>query len=270
MKKLFPLFFWVFSVQAAIVSESLILQKQDLEKELQINQIKIDKTEKDSKELAQAIHKIDQSKTNWFFFWKDNAEKRQKRKQLRKILSMSLRDKLSLLVQFNKHQEDLKNELALLQVKNKFSTQTNTKQVKAFVCKSFPLMISENDAVELDQNFGVKVDEETGVKWVSQGWWVNYTQGKKIRPCSPGKIVYNGEVKGRGRVVIVEHEAENISVYGNLTDENFDLDIGESVKNTDVIGMSKDRFYFEVRSAGVALNPRFVFDNKTLTGIGAL
>lgn len=85
-------------------------------------------------------------------------------------------------------------------------------------------------------------------------------EGTVIRAASPGRVIYVGEQSGYGRLVIVAHEGEWVTVYAHNR-ENCVAD-GEDVAPGDVLalvgrsgGANAPFLHFELRKSGRPVNP---------------
>ncbi|MFQ5900757.1 MAG: murein hydrolase activator EnvC family protein [Thermodesulfobacteriota bacterium] len=84
--------------------------------------------------------------------------------------------------------------------------------------------------------------------------------GDEVRSIFQGKVVYEGWLKGYGKVMIINHGAGYYTLFAHLS-KNL-KDVGENVKRFDVIALAGDTgslkgpvLYFEVRFHGVPQNP---------------
>ncbi|MEM7465380.1 MAG: peptidoglycan DD-metalloendopeptidase family protein [Pseudomonadota bacterium] len=97
-----------------------------------------------------------------------------------------------------------------------------------------------------------------GANW--PGILITSSPGASVRAISSGVVVYAGEMKHLGQLVIVDHEDGHLSLYG----KNAEIVVRQQQKITEnqVIGSlddsSNSSLYFEVRRNGVSLDPREV------------
>lgn len=84
--------------------------------------------------------------------------------------------------------------------------------------------------------------------------------GQAVKTAAPGKVLFAGEQKGYGLIVIVEHEGGLITLYAH----NRDLRVktGQKVREGQVVATVGDsgrtsgpHLHFEVRSDGVPMDP---------------
>lgn len=82
-------------------------------------------------------------------------------------------------------------------------------------------------------------------------------RGSLVRSPGKGKVVYAGEFRAYGRIVIVDHGRHYHSVLGNLG--SVDVALGERLNTGDPIGKTGSSFYLELRHRGKPVNPSTQF-----------
>lgn len=105
-----------------------------------------------------------------------------------------------------------------------------------------------------------KVTENYGdvVQGIAQkGLRFKTRRGSLVRSPGKGKVVYAGEFRAYGRIVIVDHGRHYHSVLGNLA--SVDVALGERLKAGDPIGKTGGNFYLELRHRGKPVNPSTQF-----------
>jgi len=124
-----------------------------------------------------------------------------------------------------------------------------------FECSVSPV---DSPNLELVQDFGDRVDKDTGLKWQSQGWWLAKIAGG-VRNCAPGRVAFSGSIPNRGRVLMIDHGGGRLTLYANLNDDpELRFKKGDFIGAGRALGSPREKFYFEVRKAGVAITPREV------------
>lgn len=85
----------------------------------------------------------------------------------------------------------------------------------------------------------------------------------KVEAIKDGKVIFAGTKEGIGKTIIIQHENNSESWYGQL--ESFDVALYDSVKKGDQIGEvmrsedgSKGTFYLAVKENGTFVNPKKV------------
>ncbi|NCN27044.1 M23 family metallopeptidase [bacterium] len=130
-------------------------------------------------------------------------------------------------------------------------------------CKSWPINLTSKS--KLIREFGQITDKESKVSWQHPGWLIESHQ-TPIIACSAGKVVYAAPIPGRGFVVIVEHDTGFLATYAHLEQSNsHSLQVGSKLKAGSNIGSSTDKFYFEIRKNGVAVDPQKVFSKNLIS-----
>ena len=219
------------------------------------------------KEKAKLFHGAKNGASPPQFVWSNSeslAEEQRKKRQI--WLHVGLRENIRILENLRQRREDLNYELEWLRIRLaqqiEFSNaqtpkpSTSAKQ-RSFQCAQGWLKPLDT-AIHIQQDFGKTKDSDTGLEWNSQGWWLTQLDGS-VRTCAPGTVVYTGKVPGRSRVVLVDHGEGILTLYANLSEEAAShLDRGSVLPAGTSLGNSLERFYFEVRIGGSAVDPRQV------------
>ena len=110
---------------------------------------------------------------------------------------------------------------------------------------------------ELASRFGTP-REEGGTTW--KGLFIKAPQGEEVKAIAPGRVVFADWMRGFGNLLIVDHGAEYLSIYGN--NETVYKQAGETVGSGDTIarvgnsgGNPETGLYFEVRFKGSPFDP---------------
>lgn len=110
---------------------------------------------------------------------------------------------------------------------------------------------------ELASRFGAP-REEGGTTW--KGIFIKAAQGEDVKVIAPGRVVFADWMRGFGNLLIVDHGAEYLSIYGN--NETVYKQAGENVASGDTIarvgnsgGNPETGLYFEVRFKGSPFDP---------------
>lgn len=92
------------------------------------------------------------------------------------------------------------------------------------------------------------------------------TFGQEIKSVSKGKVIYAGEdLKGYGRLIIIKHDNDLLSVYGH--NEEIFVREGQTVEALEAIGtmgstgVDRVKLYFEIRKGGQSVDP-LLYINK--------
>ena len=115
--------------------------------------------------------------------------------------------------------------------------------------------------------FGHQVDPEFGTETVRNGIEISAPLGAPVRAAADGRVLYAGWFKGYGRIVILDHGAESVTVSGYLEDSL--VKAGDGVAAGAVIGtvgetgsLSGPGLYFEIRSGGAPVDPETWLGSK--------
>jgi septal ring factor EnvC (AmiA/AmiB activator) len=110
---------------------------------------------------------------------------------------------------------------------------------------------------ELVNRFGAR-RSEGGPQW--KGLFIRAPAGQDVRVVAAGRIVFAEWMRGFGNLLIVDHGAGYLSIYGN--NEAVLKTVGEPVKTGDVVatvgasgGSPESGLYFEIRLEGKAFDP---------------
>jgi septal ring factor EnvC (AmiA/AmiB activator) len=110
---------------------------------------------------------------------------------------------------------------------------------------------------ELGTRFGAE-RADSGLR--SKGIFIRSTQGQEVHAIADGQIVFADWMRGFGNLLIVDHGAGYMSVYGN--NESILKRAGDEVRGGDVIatvgasgGNEVPGLYFELRHQGQAFDP---------------
>ncbi len=110
---------------------------------------------------------------------------------------------------------------------------------------------------ELAGRFGAQ-REEGGVTW--KGLFIRAADGQTVRAVADGRVVYADWLRGYGNLVIVDHGAGFLSLYGH--NESLTKQVGENTAAGEVIasvgstgGALESGVYFELRRDGKPFDP---------------
>ena len=99
---------------------------------------------------------------------------------------------------------------------------------------------------------------EGSVRW--SGVLLDVPAGTPVRAIYPGRVVFADWLRGYGLLMIVDHGGSYLTLYGQ--NETLTREVGEWVTAGDIIarvgdsgGSNRTGLYFEIRRAGVPVNP---------------
>lgn len=193
----------------------------------------------------------------------------------RKLKEVLLKETLTNLLSIKKDLLDQQNEntaqINLLDIRKQNLANLsnfNKNRRMSLNCKNW-LLPKDNNS-KLLRGFGPIKDADTNVSWQNPGWLVGLN-ASPVMSCQEGKIVYSGNIPGRGHVIIIDHQGGYLATYAYLTEvpEKY-LTKNVYVHAGSTIGYSSEKFYFEVRKDGVAINPQKVFSSKLIQNVVSL
>ena len=84
--------------------------------------------------------------------------------------------------------------------------------------------------------------------------------GQQIRSIAKGRVIYAGEeLEGYGRLVIIKHDKNILSIYGYqeeiLVKEGQNVIAGESIGTMGMTGTDSVKLHFEIRDNGKSIDP---------------
>jgi septal ring factor EnvC (AmiA/AmiB activator) len=231
-----------------------------------------------AREKAKLLHALQHGAASPRFAWEDVPKAPAQRERLKRIVRVALREQMREVTRLEEQLKEVEVERAWIRLRLAEAEQGEVpgaldpnnvlppppapaKAVSgSFRCQGLPVESEQADAkISLVQDFGPRRDAETGVEWRSMGWWLAGLDSK-VQACAPGIVAFSGKVPGRGRVVMIDHGNGSMTLYANLAeDPGIRLPKGTKVKAGQVVGSPLEKFYFEVRREGLAVDPRQVF-----------
>jgi septal ring factor EnvC (AmiA/AmiB activator) len=110
---------------------------------------------------------------------------------------------------------------------------------------------------ELSNRFG-SPREEGGISW--KGLFIRARSGEAVRAVADGRVVYADWLRGFGNLLIIDHGAGYMSLYGN--NESVLKQVGELAQSGEAVaavgesgGAGESGLYFELRYQGKPLDP---------------
>lgn len=215
------------------------------------------------RERTLSIHKLQQiPEQGPLYAWQTSDQSAGQRRELAlRMAALSLKEGLKELDALENRRLEAQAELEWLKIQAEeiqpAAAGSDFNAVsRPFRCRVLPVAGSSEQRPEVLQGFGRQKDAGTGLVWNSLGWWLSAI-GSEVRACDSGRVVFVGEISGRGRVVMLDHGAGHLTVYANLDAQSArNLQRGSRVEGGASLGRSVDRLYFEYRSKGIATDPR--------------
>lgn len=103
--------------------------------------------------------------------------------------------------------------------------------------------------------YGKHFDANLSLLRFQKGLTIGIDSKQDVKACLEGEVAFSGELKGYGKVVILQHKDQIYTVYGHLGDVQ--VDQGKSVAKGQTLGSSgaEANVYFELREGNLAVNP---------------
>jgi septal ring factor EnvC (AmiA/AmiB activator) len=261
------------TTQNEVLAEPLLSVQLERQQELltQID-LRIEDHKRQLRSKTEAYYQIQQRPLEGpLHLWQQNDASKAKTKDLAlKVLGLSVREGVRELELMEGRRLEAQAELEWLRIqeeefsKSQFSAAQSLNQTE-FKCRILP--VESESKIELIQGYGLQKDLETGIEWNSMGWWLSAIHSD-VRACDSGRVVFVGEISGRGRVVMLDHGSGHLTVYANLNPAILrTLQKGQRLEVGTVLGQSLDRVYFEYRSHGIASDPRKALRRELISQI---
>lgn len=113
------------------------------------------------------------------------------------------------------------------------------------------------DGGEVAEKFGKNKRPEMDAYLISNGIKIRCHNGADVRAVNKGEVIFSGEFRSYGQMIIIDHGGGFYTLYGNLGE--ILVEEGKMVKEGDAIGtisaLEEPILYFEVRSEGKPENP---------------
>lgn len=101
-----------------------------------------------------------------------------------------------------------------------------------------------------------------------KGILIEGSLGQEVKSIAKGRIIYAGEdLKGYGKLVIIKHDDDILSVYGHnrelLVSEGQKISTGETISTMGETSDGKIHLHFEIRKNGLSVDPMNYFKSRT-------
>ncbi len=113
---------------------------------------------------------------------------------------------------------------------------------------------------KLISGYGSQKNTEFNTYTFNSGIDISAPIGEVVRAAGAGEVIYTGNIKGYGQIIIIDHSGRITTLYAHLS--KILIDIGDKVKKEQVIGqvgdsggVSSPRLHFEVRVEGKPTDP---------------
>ncbi|WP_424192703.1 murein hydrolase activator EnvC family protein [Ampullimonas aquatilis] len=94
----------------------------------------------------------------------------------------------------------------------------------------------------------------------SRGLFIRTNKNSPVQAIGDGRVVFSGNLKGFGNLIIIDHGGQTLSIYGNnqalIKAEGASIKGGETIATTGMTGnYGETGLYFELRKDGRAVDP---------------
>lgn len=190
-------------------------------------------------------------------------------------IEFSIRAKKSIINKINSQKEaylkSLKElEQSSLEIKNiieriykqqeEDSEKTSRKEVPTITLKPKKGILALPIQGKLISGYGRQKNIEFNTYTFNSGIDISAPLGQVVRAAGSGEVIYTGNIKGYGQIIIIDHGGRITTLYAHLS--KILIDIGDKVKKEQVIGqvgdsggVSSTRLHFEVRVEGKPTDP---------------
>ena len=108
--------------------------------------------------------------------------------------------------------------------------------------------------------YGRQKNTEFNTYTFNSGIDISAPLGQVVHAAGSGEVIYTGNIKGYGQIIIIDHGGRVTTLYAHLS-KNL-VNIGDKVKKEQTIGqvgdsggVSSPRLHFEVRVEGKPTDP---------------
>ena len=156
------------------------------------------------------------------------------------------------------YKEREKARLAEQQAKAKTSGVTTARKDPTLQSKKGIFQLPLNGSII--SNYGQQKQQDLNAYVFNSGIDISSPLGESVRAASFGTVIYIGNVKGYGEIIILDHGGNVVTLYAHLSE--ILIKLNEQVKKGQIIaqvgtsgGVSSPRLHFEVRVEGKPVNP---------------
>jgi len=140
------------------------------------------------------------------------------------------------------------------------SRKTSQKEVPTVTLKPKKGILALPVQGKLISGYGRQKNIEFNTYTFNSGIDISAPLGQVVHAAGSGEIIYTGNIKGYGQIIIIDHGGRITTLYAHLS--KILIDIGDKVKKGQSIGqvgdsggVSSTRLHFEVRVEGKPTDP---------------
>ena len=140
------------------------------------------------------------------------------------------------------------------------SNEASRKEVPAIALKPKKGILALPVQGKLISEYGRQKNTDFNTYTFNSGIDISAPLGQVVRAAGSGEVIYTGNIKGYGQIIIIDHGGRVTTLYAHLS--KILIDIGDKAKKEQVIGqvgdsggVSSTRLHFEVRVEGKPTDP---------------
>jgi len=182
------------------------------------------------------------------------------KKSIIKKISSQKTAYLKSLEELKKSSLEIRNIIQRIHQKQKENFQEKEKQGPGIILKPKKGIFTLPVQGKLISNFGKQVNPDFNTYTFNSGIDVSAPMGEVVRSAGSGEVIYTGNIKGYGQIIIIDHGGRTTTLYAHLS--KILVEIGDKVNKGQIIGqvgdsggVSSPRLHFEVRVEGKPTDP---------------
>ena len=168
---------------------------------------------------------------------------------------------LKSLKELEQSSQEIKNIIErIYKQKEEDSKKVSQKEVPTITLKPKKGILSLPIQGKLISGYGRQKNTEFNTFTFNSGIDISAPLGQVVHASGSGEVIYTGNIKGYGQIIIIDHGGRVTTLYAHLS--KISVDIGDKVKKEQIIGQSGDsggvsspRLHFEVRVEGKPTDP---------------
>ncbi|HAJ32661.1 MAG TPA: hypothetical protein DCK79_04740 [Candidatus Atribacteria bacterium] len=140
------------------------------------------------------------------------------------------------------------------------SKKASQKEIPTIILKPKKGILALPIQGKLISRYGRQKNTEFNTYTFNSGIDISAPLGQVVRAAGSGEVIYTGNIKGYGQIIIIDHGGRVTTLYAHLS--KILVDIGEKVKKGQIVGqvgdsggVSSTRLHFEVRVEGKPTDP---------------
>jgi septal ring factor EnvC (AmiA/AmiB activator) len=140
------------------------------------------------------------------------------------------------------------------------SKKASQKEIPAITLKPKKGILALPIQGKLISEYGRQKNTDFNTYTFNSGIDISASLGQVVRAAGSGEVIYTGNIKGYGQIIIIDHGGRTTTLYAHLS--KILVEIGNKIKKSQIIGQVGDsggvtspRLHFEVRVEGKPTDP---------------